>query len=256
MPSFLARYEFKYLVPPEEVAPIRDIARVYCEPDPYGEEGRYEVNSLYFDDWDWLTARMTLGGARERFKVRIRTYGWADTDAVFLELKDRVGTTILKQRALMDRKYVRALCLGQLPDEGASFPALKESHQPDLEAFRNRLDLLDLRPRLWVRYVREAFGSIYGDGARLTFDSELQVQLPDNDDPYVPDHSQWQDAPWDGPPVMVEMKFNGAFPDWMRWVVHRFGLLRISGSKYVNGALRSGHLPWGSLERSERWTAF
>ncbi len=255
MPEFLARYEFKYLIRPEQMGAIRDIVQAYCEPDAYGEKGVYEVNSLYLDDWKWTTAQMTLGGTRNRFKARIRTYGWEKDDPVFFELKDRVGTTILKQRALMSRQHAHDVCMGILPEEGA-FKPIKASHQPDLDAFRNRVDLLDLRPRLWVRYVREAYGSVFGDGARLTFDSFLQVQLPDPEAPYVPDHTQWQDAPWDGDPVMVEMKFNGAFPDWMRWIVHHMQLFRISGSKYVNGALRSGHLPWGSLERSERWTAF
>jgi hypothetical protein len=255
MPEFLARYEFKYLIPWEQIAPIREYVRAFCVPDAFGDDGRYEVNSLYLDDWNWSTARMTLDGVRNRFKARIRCYTWAPGDAVYCELKDRVGTTILKQRALLERGLVQDLLAGSLPMD-SGFVASKRSHQVDLETFRNRMDRLDLRARLWVRYGREAYGSPYGDGGRLTFDTSLEVQVPDQEDPFVPDHAQWQSVPWDGPPVMVEMKFNGAFPYWMMQIVQAFGLRRISGSKYVTGAVASGHLPWAAMERSERWTAF
>lgn len=255
MPEFLARYEFKYLIPHTGIGPLRSYVRSFCVPDAFGDDGAYDVNSLYLDDFRWTCAKMTLDGVRNRFKARIRCYTWDPADDAYCELKDRVGTTILKQRALLSRRKVKDLLLGRLPDEGA-FHAEKASHQPDLEAFRNRMDQLDLRPRLWVRYHREAYGSPYGDGGRLTFDSALEVQVPDPADPYVPDPEQWQTVPWDGPPVMIELKFNGAFPAWMLHLVRGFQLLRISGSKYVSGAVRSGHLPWNTVERSERWTAF
>lgn len=256
MPEFLARYEFKYLIGHELVGPIRDHVQRFCEPDPYGEHGRYEVNSLYLDTLDWLCARQTLGGIRNRFKARLRTYGWQDTDPVFLEIKGRVGTTILKQRALLDRGSVDPLLLGGPPPDGG-YRAAKASHQKDLDVFLNLRDRLDLRPRVWVRYVREAYGSAFGDGSRLTFDTCLESLVPDEERPYVPDHAQWQATPWDtGAPVMVEMKFNGAFPMWMLRIVRSFRLQRISGSKYVVSAVRHGFLPWAGQERGERWTAF
>jgi hypothetical protein len=255
MPQFLARYEFKYLIPPGRISELRALTRSFCVPDAFGDAGTYEVNSLYLDDVRWTTAKMTLDGVRDRFKARIRCYTWQPDDPVYCELKDRVGTTILKQRALVARSSIDGLLGGVLPESG-TFTAEKESHQTDLETFRARMDHLDLRPRLWVRYQREAYGSPYGDGGRLTFDSSLEVQAPEHERPYEPDHDQWQSVPWDGPPVMVEMKFNGAFPRWMLQLVQGFELTRISGSKYVSGAVRSGHLPWAAMERSERWTAF
>jgi len=256
MPEFLARYEFKYLIDHDLVAPIRERVQRFCDPDPYGDNGKYEVNSLYLDTLDWFCARQTLAGIRNRFKLRLRTYGWKDDDPVFLEIKGRVGTTILKQRALIDRGLADPLVLGHPPPDGG-LRAAKASHQKDLEVFVNTRDLYDLRPRVWVRYVREAYGSAYGDGARLTFDTCLESLAPNPERPYVPDHDQWQATPWDsGKPVMVEMKFNGAFPMWMLRIVQTFRLQRISGSKYVVSALRHGYLPWAGYERGERWTAF
>lgn len=254
MPEMLARYEFKYLIPWEQIPVIRQWAQTFCEPDPYGVDGRYDVNSLYLDTTDWLLARQTLEGQRNRYKLRMRTYGWTEEDPVFLELKGRVGTSIVKQRALVSRPTAVHISQGDITEE--PLRALKSSHQDDFVRFCNRVDRMDMRPRLWVRYQREAYGSTYGDNARLTFDTSLEVQIPPMDTPFVPDPEQWQSVPLEGGHQILEMKFNGAFPMWMLRLVHSLGLERVSSSKYVQGAVLSGHLPWAALERGERWTAF
>lgn len=255
MPEMLARYEFKYLIPWDQIPVIRDWARTFCEPDAYGIEGRYEVNSVYLDTIDWLLARQTLEGQRNRYKLRMRTYGWTDEDAVFLELKGRVGTSIVKQRALVDRAAAIHIACGDEAPEGGH-RALKASHQDDMLRFLNRVDRMDMRPRLWVRYQREAYGSTYGDNARLTFDTGLEVQIPPMDAPFHPEPESWQSVPLEQGKQILELKFNGAFPMWMLRMVHSLGLVRESCSKYVQGAVLTGHLPWASLERGERWTAF
>jgi hypothetical protein len=106
-----------------------------------------------------------------------------------------------------------------------------------------------------VSYLREAWESVYGDGGRLTFDWGLQVQVPTVERPYVPDPDGWDPVPLDSPCVL-ELKFNGAFPGWMLRLVRAMDLRRDNCSKYLQGAMRSGHLPWASLERGLRWTAF
>lgn len=254
MPALQARYEFKYLIDDGQADWIREVVRCFCEPDPYGDQGRYGVHSLYLDTLGWMLARQTLDGVRHRFKLRIRTYGFTPADPVFLENKMRVGTSITKERALMDRALVGPLLGGILVPGG--FPAKKANHQPDLDAFRNRADAIDARPRLWVSYDREAWGSVHGDGARLTFDRGLKVQAPDPHDPFVPDPTAWTWVPLDDAPRFVlEMKFNGASPRWMQRVVHSLGLERTSVSKYVRGAEHLGDVPWNRSERGSAWTA-
>jgi SPX domain protein involved in polyphosphate accumulation len=255
MPEMLARYENKYLIDARTMATIRDWARTFCEPDAYGVDGVYGVNSLYLDTTSYTLAHQTLEGIRNRRKFRIRTYGWEATDPVFLEIKARVGTSIIKQRALMDRKYVQPMVTGQLPPD-TDYVALKSSHQDDLIRFRNGIDEMDLRPRLWVRYVREAYQSAFGDGARLTFDTALEVQVPDEERPFVPTPEDWCRVPLDGHQNILEMKYNGAFPVWMLRIARSLQLHRLSCSKYVQGAMLTGHLPFATLERGLRWTAF
>lgn len=251
MPTLRARYEFKYLITEAQVAVIREVARTFCDPDPYGEDGNYQVASLYLDTWDFKLARQTLTGVRNRYKARIRTYGWTDADPCFLEIKERVGTSILKQRALIERAQVHAM----LDQQAGPFHAMKASHQPDLDFFQNRVLLEDLRPRLWVRYFREAYGSRYGDNARLTFDRSLVVQTPDPELPYVPDHDQWTAVPLEGPPTILEMKFDGAHPGWMRDLALGLQLKRVSCSKYMQGVSEAGDVPFSATERGWSWMA-
>ena len=254
MPEMLARYEFKYLIRSDQIPIIRARAATFCDPDPYGRDGVYSVNSLYFDDTDWKLARQTLEGVRNRFKLRMRTYGFEPTDPVFCEIKARVGTSIVKSRALVDRSFATGIARGDPPGPGGC-TALKKGHQPDLDRYRNLMDRLDLRPRVWVRYQREAYGSAYGDNARLTFDTSLQTQLPAEDRAYTADPDRWRPVPLEGPQDILEMKFNGAFPAWMLRLVHELQLHRQSVSKYVSSVLTAGMLPWATPERGDQWIA-
>lgn len=254
MPEFHARYEFKYLIDESEQSWIREMATAFCDPDPYGDGGVYRVCSLYFDTWDWRLALQTVEGIRSRMKLRIRCYDFED-GPVFVENKSRVGTTILKSRAQIPREHFRMLCQSEPPPEGG-YLAAKPSHQKDYDGFRNVMDVLDLRPRVWVNYQREAYGSRFGDGARLTFDRLLEVQAPDLLEPERPDPAAFQRVQLDGKPIILELKFNNAFPGWMRNLVHRLGLRRVSCSKYVQGAEQLGDLPWNRVEWRGAWTVY
>lgn len=255
MPEFRARYEFKYLLEESQADWIREVVRTYADPDPYGEDGTYDVCSLYYDTWDWKLALQTVEGVRNRTKIRIRTYGFTDDMPVFVENKSRVGTTIVKSRALVPRSHWAALNHTEdPPPEG--FVAAKPSHQKDYDSTRNIMDMMDLRPRLWVMYQREAYGSSYGDGARLTFDRYLRVQAPSLSGPVVPEPEGWQYVQLDGAPTILELKFNGAFPHWMHRIVHQLRLRRVSCSKYVQGCEQLGDVPWNRVEWRDEWMVY
>jgi hypothetical protein len=115
---------------------------------------------------------------------------------------------------------------------------------------------MDLRPRMWVSYTREAWGSPYGDGARLTFDVGLKAQTPSDSEPFVPEPELWRDVHLQNGQIIVELKFNGAFPQWMRQVVHECRMERRSVSKYVHCTVADGLSPWATLERGDQWIAF
>ncbi|MCB9673981.1 MAG: polyphosphate polymerase domain-containing protein [Alphaproteobacteria bacterium] len=225
-----ARYEFKYVVPPEVADAIRERTAVWMERDAFGDDGTYRVTSLYLDRWDRMLARQTWEGVRERFKLRLRYYDHA-TDIFWAEVKLRVGKSIAKLRDVVPLEEALSLASGMpLP--------------PDLAAagrFRMLSEKIDAQPALWVRYQREAWVSPWGDGARLTFDSELEVQPPTG--VARPVHDEWRTVDLDAP-VIVEMKFNGAFPRWMQHIAEGLELSRTSCSKYAQGVELVGERPW------------
>src|SRR5690606_24336744 len=113
---------------------------------------------------------------------RLRYYGAVPSD-VFAEVKERVGHTIVKFRALIGTDPAEALATnGYLGDAGAK--AVSGKH-PDLR-FRQRAEQVDAQPRLWVRYQREAWTSPWGDDVRLTFDRALEVQVPTRGAGFLP----------------------------------------------------------------------
>ena len=88
---------------------------------------------------------------------------------------------------------------------------------------------------VWVRYAREAYVGRYNEGLRITFDRDLRCSAADSLD--MPDKAAWYLS--DPGRVVLELKFNAHYPDWLRRVVRRFGLRQRSYSKYCN-AVRFG----------------
>ncbi|MEZ4318502.1 MAG: polyphosphate polymerase domain-containing protein [Myxococcota bacterium] len=225
-----ARYEFKYVVDTDVAAAISHRAAMWMERDAFGDDGSYRVTSLYLDRWDWMLARQTWEGVRERFKLRLRYYDH-DADVYFAEVKLRIGKSIAKIRDVVPYEVARALAEGAPLPEGA----------PEAPRFRALAEKIDAQPRLWVRYMREAWVSPWGDGSRLTFDTQLEVQSPLGSERPLPQEWRYVDLT---NPVVVEMKFNGAFPLWMQQVTEALGLERTSCSKYAQGAELLGDAPW------------
>ncbi len=255
MPRLKARYEYKYLLTEEQADVVREFLDVYMERDPMsGDTGRYDVTSVYLDTWDWYCAQITVEGLRTRFKLRARCYTFDEPTPVFLENKMRVGTSIVKQRSMVPRDQAESILAGEMPPPGG-WTACKASHQDDLIRFADLMDKMDLRPRVWVRYSREPWVSPWGEGSRVTFDRDLEVQLADPDSVYRPDTENWTRVPL-SPQTILELKFNGAFPHWMQRLVHYLQLRRLSCSKYVLGTILTCEQPWAGIERNTQWIPF
>ncbi len=192
-----ARYEFKYLITPEDAEQVRAVARAWLEPDPHSD-GKYQVTSLYWDADDLKLANQTREGVRKRFKLRVRHYG-DEHHNQFTEVKSRVGCSISKTR--------------------------------DPDTFNMLAERIHAKPYLWVRYQREAWVSPWGENVRLTFDTDLEV-CPGMDE--IPPADGWRYVPLENP-VILELKFNEAYPLWMRKMAETLCLKRVSCSKYAQG---------------------
>lgn len=232
-----SRYECKYLVAPKQAEAIRKFAQAFVAPDPYAanlEGYRYSICSLYLDSSDLSLYRQTVEGTKNRFKLRVRTYGDDALDPVFFEVKRRMNGVVIKSRSKTSR------------DRALEYLMRRRSGHGGLEEFANLSRLTSARPSLRVRYVREAYESPV-DRVRVTFDTELQHSITTS--PNISHNGPgWARTPIDG--VILELKFTDQFPSWVRELIDRFQLQRTSIAKYVMSVDEAS--VGGGLERALR----
>lgn len=241
------RFELKYVIGERTARGVRDFIRPYMVHDRFArpEIGwAYPIYSVYLDSPALDLFNATVCGHKNRFKLRARYYTDKPGAAVFLEIKRRVNDIILKERAAVHRFAVPRLLAGAAapdrtdlldPDDPEAFNALQQ--------FCHLRHAVHATGRTIVAYVREAWNAPDNDDVRLTFDRKIAGSWFDESLPI--DQSLRVDRPWVYPPiegegVVLELKFNGRFPGWMRELVCAFDLYRTCMAKYVNCVMALG----------------
>lgn len=235
------RFECKYLITEGQASRVLKYAQPYVELDPFAArcpDGRYQISSLYLDGDDLCLYHETLAGVKDRFKLRIRAYSDRFEDPVFFEVKKRNDRVIVKERCRVRRAEIGPTIDGW----GAARERMALPELESLEAFQSRCQRIKAKPRVLVRYNREAYMGTFDPTARVTFDRNLQTRGQRQ-------HGQFfSPAGWssvEGGKVLLELKFNDSCPSWMTAIVRQEGLRRISFSKYalsVEAANRAGAL--------------
>jgi len=213
---------------------VRAFIAPFVAPDRYARrcaDLRYPVVSTYLDSPDLRLHAMTAIGSKTRFKLRVRSYGEAFPEAAFVEIKKRHDGIVLK-----DRAGVRAESVAELLASSAGVALNGFARELDgdsatvVERFLKLRRLLDARPTLAVRYLREAYESRGCDPVRITFDTALEYAVLDRRD-RLASPRRWRRARVAGP--VLEVKFTERFPGWVAELVRVFELGRRSVPKYV-----------------------
>ncbi len=231
------RHECKYLISEAIVVELQRFIAPYVEPDPYtGGQRSYLVNTLYLDTPDLRLYRETVEGIGNRFKLRARSYGHApilSADPVFLEIKSRRNNLVHKSRARISGFAFRAVLAGQAPD----VQRLPERALKCYDEFVSWVGRLGARPIVHVRYDREAWVGSFHEGIRVTIDRDIRCASAESGVRADELDLAWNEVErrW----LVLELKFDVAFPLWMRELVHRFQLKRLSFSKYGNAVQHS-----------------
>lgn len=224
-----SRYECKYVVPEELLAPLRSFFATFLVLDEHAgegtdEHGAYTVSSLYLDSPRLALYQDTVDGAKNRYKLRLRTYDDDPASPVFCEVKKRMDGIIYKRRAPVSRAEADAFL------DGDQFALERASSDADVAEFALLARQNLARPTLRVRYLREAWESRGADPVRVTFDTALTYADSPGGEMSCVD-GDWRTTRMTKP--IVEIKFTNNFPAWLADLARRFGLVRRSVAKYV-----------------------
>jgi hypothetical protein len=194
----------------------------YCRSQPNGE---YPSVSLYLDSDNLQLCRESLRGLLKRFKLRIRSYTDDSDYPRFFEIKRRANTAIIKSRAAVLHNDIAPLLSGQF------VPSLQNSQtEADaLKQFQLYMKSVGARPKVLIRYMRQAYEDDGENRVRVTFDRQLVYKI--SNDPIVSlNGGGWQHN-FGG--VVLEIKFTGCYPAWLGQMARYFNLQKQSMSKYV-----------------------
>lgn len=195
------------------------------EHDSYaGENGLYEIHSLYFDDYKDTCARENVAGEGKRFKYRIRYYG-KKSEKLWLEKKEKLNSYCYKRKcALSVYEY-------QLIIEGNVFDVFWNTKNQLLKEFCVDIVTKRFLPRVIVSYEREAFVEIISN-VRITLD--YNISASDEIDKFL-SGDYFRVPILEKEKHVLEVKFDDVLPSCIKAVLQANILGQQSFSKYYLG---------------------
>lgn len=252
------RFELKYWIPEELIHKIIAYLSPYLVLEPFAVKAGLteQVNtSLYLETPGLDAYRTHIDRSADRYKLRVRAYGNPPLGMTFFEVKRKINTRCVKTRTAIPMENMRALLEGTYPSLP---PWLTRSDRRHLEMFLYAQQVTQARPFLLVRASRESYCSEDPlEDVRLTIDRSICFQKAHGAD-FSCDPDAW--TPLDGeeqhgmrgPHAMVELKFPGIAPYWMKKLVERLDVERVGYSKYISGVR---HLLEQNQQDASDWDA-
>lgn len=246
------RFELKYAIPASCRDRIVDIVRDYAVPDANGVDiggGAigYHVFSLYFDRPDCHDYFERLESLRIRNRLRIRTYGSpGQKQPVFLENKRKYEDRVVKHRVKVADADSWAASTHPTP-WGHFGESCKGRGRFSVDDFSMRVEA-GREPMTVVSYRREVFVDPKPEvRIRLTVDHDVGAcRSHDLRNLHAPPTHHLIPPDW----VVLEFKFDGDKPLWMRKIAKEFRLRAEPISKF---GLSMVHCVRGRRYRELRW---
>ncbi len=215
------RHEFKYICSEQRHALIENNIRGLMACDVHaGEDNRYRIRSLYFDDYCDSCMKDNINGNDPREKFRIRIYN-QDLSYIRLELKRKERGKTKKSACVIDEALCRRVLSGQ--------PLAMDAVDADVyRKFCLYQQVRLLSPKVIVEYERVPY--VYQDGnVRVTFDRNISSGNM---------VERFMDEGIVTRPVMplgqhvLEVKFDELIPDFLYQAVQLEKMRQTTYSKY------------------------
>ena len=227
------RFEYKYLVPLEDLSRLRRAIAPFVALDKYAqnERGEYTVRSIYFDTFALDYYYQKLAGIKHRKKIRIRGYNERQHGSpLFLEIKRKDNMAISKQRAPILFRHAKDLfatgnIAQYIQSRNGSAGAAEDARRFFYHVYRH-----SLRPTALITYEREAFFQKFEDSVRITFDKNLRSSpFPALEDLFAQEQTAFSLKGY----FILEAKFYRGIPSWLKTILEDFNLEREAVSKYT-----------------------
>lgn len=235
------RNELKYLISPIQAAALERFIQPYMGLDRYSSiqpDGYYYIVSLYLDSTDLQLCRETLTAKLNRFKLRVRGYTEDPSYPLFVEVKRRLNTVILKARARIRHDDL---------DDVLSYRRVNiPQDQEALDQFQLYMASLGAMPTMLVRYMRKAYEAKSENRLRITLDRQLCFKVTSEPRVYL-SGTGWHDSYLTLNAYILEIKFTGLFPNWLIEMVKALDLQSQGISKYASCILQAGQMGYAGL---------
>jgi len=220
------RFELKYVLSTHQVEAFKKDLLKYVKVDPYGNDGKYRLQSLYYDTKDYKHYWEKIEWLKYRRKIRIRRYvtdePFNDESNVYIEIKQRIDRVTQKRRVGMTYGEAKNLL------EEWAYP--KDYRPEDKEVIDELYHLSTsekLIPSAITCYDRQAyFGTENDIWLRVTFDTNVGYMHKNLDLKNI--HPEWLMLP--AKYCILEIKADDKVPYWVTELVahHNFKLIRVS----------------------------
>jgi hypothetical protein len=251
----LQRWELKYIIPEDTALAVARFVSSYTVLDDYGvgkPHNSYPIHSLYLDSEALTIYWHTINGNKNRFKLRLRFYDNDPESPVFFEIKRRMNNAILKQRGGVRRKSVDYILAGHLPQPEHLIKQDNPKEHVALQRFSQYLKEYKAVPKAHIHYLREAWVSRHDNSLRVTFDRNVIISAEPTarlETDHVNPTCVF------GKDVVLEFKFTGRFPDFLRECCRIFGLTTTTAAKYADGIALAGERRFGAVTALQQMRA-
>lgn len=185
-----------------------------------GENDRYLIRSVYFDDCDNAMYYENDAGVDDRSKYRIRAYN-SSPDVIHMEIKSKLHGLCHKDSATLSREEFEQIMAGEIPQYG-------KGRSKTFNRFCLQMAMHRLHPAVIVEYERTAF--VYPTGnVRITFDRNIS---------YSYDFSAFFEPEMWTTPILptnqhvLEVKYDEVLPDFLAQLLELNNLQQSTFSKY------------------------
>ncbi len=251
----LQRWELKYIIPEDTALAVARFVSSYTVLDDYGvgkPHNSYPIHSLYLDSEALTIYWHTINGNKNRFKLRLRFYDNDPESPVFFEIKRRMNNAILKQRGGVRRKSVDYILAGHLPQPEHLIKQDNPKEHVALQRFSQYLKEYKAVPKAHIHYLREAWVSRHDNSLRVTFDRNVIISAEPTarlETDHVNPTCVF------GKDVVLEFKFTGRFPDFLRECCRIFGLTTTTAAKYADGIALAGERRFSAVTALQQMRA-